>query len=137
MNIMEGGKGGFISDEQQLHRSNCASKALQFKLKNDPEFKKEHHRRISNGLKGKYCHFHYNKYYAFKGKKHSEESKKLISKNKKNTGIGINNSQYGTCWIYNLESKVNKKIKLNELNEYLELGWFKGTKTEFYKKKIN
>ena len=49
--------------------------------------------------------------------------------------MGINNSQYGTCWIYNLESKVNKKIKLNELNDYLELGWFKGTKTEFYKKK--
>ena len=37
---------------------------------------------------------------------------------------GKNNSQYGSCWITN--GKENKKIKKEELDKYLELGYNKG-----------
>jgi hypothetical protein len=39
---------------------------------------------------------------------------------------GLRNSQYGTCWIYNEDG--NKKIKKNELDAYLKLGYNKGRK---------
>ena len=41
---------------------------------------------------------------------------------------GERNSQFGTCWIYNLELKENKKIKLEELDNWIEKGWIKGRK---------
>jgi hypothetical protein len=46
---------------------------------------------------------------------------------------GEKNSQFGTCWIYN--DKHNKKIKNDELNLYLKLGYVKGRKC-FIKKSI-
>jgi len=39
---------------------------------------------------------------------------------------GEKNSQFGTCWIYN--DKHNKKIKNDELDSYLKLGYVKGRK---------
>lgn len=39
------------------------------------------------------------------------------------------NSQYRTCWIMN--EKENKKIKKEDLEKYLELGWVKGRKMNF------
>lgn len=41
------------------------------------------------------------------------------------------NSQFGTCWIHNLELKENKKIKKEELNNWTGLGWIKGRKMNF------
>lgn len=69
-------------------------------------------------------------YYSkrFSGKKHSEETKERIKTANKGKGIGKQNSQYGTCWIYNIQLKKNKKIKKNDLNYWLELGWIKGRK---------
>ncbi len=58
---------------------------------------------------------------TFKGKKHTTESKNKISENKKGTGTGENNSQYGTMWITN--GINNKKIKKEET---LPFGWKKG-----------
>jgi len=40
---------------------------------------------------------------------------------------GQSNSQFGTCWIYHNEYG-NKKIKQNELDNYLSLGYSKGRK---------
>jgi hypothetical protein len=37
---------------------------------------------------------------------------------------GKNNSQYGTCWINN--GKENKKIKKENIDKYIELGYYKG-----------
>jgi hypothetical protein len=34
------------------------------------------------------------------------------------------NSQFGTCWI--TKDGVNKKIKKEELNSWIEQGWCKG-----------
>jgi len=57
---------------------------------------------------------------------HSEETKTLMRKSQKGKQSGSKNSQFGTCWItYDSE---NKKIKKEELNNYLSQGWIKGRK---------
>jgi len=41
---------------------------------------------------------------------------------------GINNSQYGTCWIYNEEPQENKRVEKEEVQFWLDKGWIKGRK---------
>lgn len=60
------------------------------------------------------------------GKKHTDESKRLISQKRKGTGVGESNSQYGTCWI--TKDGANKKIKKEDIETYLNEGWVKGRK---------
>jgi hypothetical protein len=45
----------------------------------------------------------------------------------KSKNVGTQNSQYGTCWIYNEDG--NKKIPKEKLDIYLNLGYIKGRKT--------
>jgi hypothetical protein len=71
---------------------------------------------------------------AFKGRSHSEETKKKIGNISSNTQKGEKNSQYGTCWIHNLEKTINKKIKKDETKKYLQEGWLMGIKMSFFKK---
>jgi len=65
------------------------------------------------------------------GNHHKKESiKKLKNTYKKiHHQQGEKNSQYGTCWIYN--DKESKKIKKEQLEEYISLGWIKGRKIKF------
>lgn len=65
------------------------------------------------------------------GKKHKEESKIKIGKASSINQRGSGNSQYGTVWIHNEELKQNKKIKKEELEKYLALGWKKGRKMQW------
>jgi len=60
----------------------------------------------------------------WKGKKHSEKTKKIIGDKNSVHQQGSGNSQYGTCWITN--GTENKKIKKEELDNYLSLGYNKG-----------
>ena len=64
----------------------------------------------------------------WKNRKHKEETKEkmknVFKKNKHQQGE--KNSQYGTCWI--TKEGVNKKIKKEEINLYLQEGWIKGRK---------
>lgn len=69
--------------------------------------------------------------FFWKGKQHTEETKKKIGQKNAIHQIGSGNSQYGTMWIYNQELKVSKKISKEELDEYLNQGWFKGRKMKF------
>lgn len=62
------------------------------------------------------------------GKRHKEETKKKMSEIKKGKYKGKESSQYGTCWVYNLEKHENKKIKLDNIKEWLSNGWVKGRK---------
>ena len=68
---------------------------------------------------------------GFLGKKHSDETKlkmSLIDRSKEK------NSQFGTCWIYNEQLKKNKKIKKEEIENFLKEGWIKGMNKNFFNK---
>lgn len=112
MNLMSGGTGGFISVEQQRHRSSCAVKARIKKGNEDPEWFKKYKAKMSLATKkaikdGKVLTW--KETYDRTGKKHSEETKKKMSDSSKGKGKGKTNSQYGSCWITN--EKENRKIK--------------------------
>ena len=62
--------------------------------------------------------------HIWKDRKHSNESKKKMSDSKKGTCLGNKNSQFGTCWI--TKDNENKKIKKEELDQYVNIGWSKG-----------
>lgn len=64
------------------------------------------------------------RYDTFTGKTHTEKWKQNHSKIMKQKSKGILNSQYGTCWITN--GSENKKIKKEELDFWIELGYTKG-----------
>ena len=68
---------------------------------------------------------------GFYGKKHTEETKKKISEIDRS---GEKNSQYGTCWIHNTGLCVNKKIKKEDMDYWLNNGWNKGMKKQYFKK---
>jgi len=64
----------------------------------------------------------------FLGKKHTEETKQLMSKSAKITSKGKLNSQYGTRWIHSLE--IKKSIKISK-DEQLPIGWSEGRKIKW------
>lgn len=94
-------------------------------LMKDPEYKKQHAEKISEGLKE--AGFDPR---TFLGKTHSKETKRKMSETHKRNKHqkGEKNSQFGKCWICNLELQENKSIKKDELNNWLEKGWIKGRK---------
>jgi len=65
------------------------------------------------------------------GKRHSERSKMKIGEANSKHQQGSGNSQYGTCWIYNLDLKKCKKIYKSDLDQWLLNGWIKGRKMKF------
>ena len=107
MNLILGGTGGFISEEQQKNRSILGGKAFSNKLKDNLEFRKTFIELQSAKLKKLHSEGSI-KYDTFTGKSHSQETKNKISKSNSLKQKGSNNSQYGTCWITN--EIENKKI---------------------------
>jgi len=113
------------------------------KLLNNKEYKEQYSKKVSNGLKKAYKDpnkfiKHKSGYFkgekaAFYGKKHTEETKLKMSQTHKLklTGVGEKNSNYGKVWVYNLELKINKSIKKEELDFYLSQGWLKGRKMKW------
>lgn len=64
-----------------------------------------------------------------KGSKfHSQEFKDMISLQNSKLQSGEGNSQFGKCWVYNLDLKQSKSIKKENINLYLTEGWIKGRK---------
>lgn len=126
MNLKEGGSGGWFNDEIQLKCSIAGGKASSSKYWTDEDYKLSK----LNGLKkalaklvelGSDCINN-----RFKDKNHSEETKQLMSEQRKGTGTNETNSQFGTCWI--TKDGSNKKIKKEDLETYLNEGWCKGRK---------
>ena len=66
---------------------------------------------------------------GFLGREHSEETLEKLRGHTRQTGN--KNSQFGTMWIYNLEEKLSKKIKKEELPTWEQDGWLKGRKMKF------
>ncbi len=125
MNLKEGGTGGFINEEHRKKALKSSRVSYKKHLENDLEFRKKMFNVLLENVKkahkdGKF------KYGTFKNKHHSDETKQLMSETRKGTGIGKNNSQYGTCWITN--NGENKKIKKEEIKRYIKKGWVKGRK---------
>lgn len=132
MNLMTGGQGGFVSEESQKKRSIAANKALNYKLKNDLKFNTFFRLKISEGVKNTYQNGRLKfESFNFNNKKHSKESRDKIAESNKLNGIGVKNSQYGTCWIN--DGKNNKKINKKILNNFLNEGWLKGSIKKFSK----
>ena len=129
-NLKKGGFGGFdYINSKKLNPTNfnkVNAKSLSIlghaKLKeirdNDPTWQTERNKVTSLATQG-----HPGR---FTGEKHTQETKNRISEMFKGKRSGKNNSQFGTCWI--TDGTINKKIKINELDTYLHLGYTKGRK---------
>jgi hypothetical protein len=96
-------------------------------LKSDAELSNAWKKKISTGLKLQWELNGHN----WIGKSHSEKTKLKMSESHKGKHEGVKNSQYGTCWIHNLELKESKRIKKEELYDYISVGWIKGRKMKF------
>ena len=62
---------------------------------------------------------------TFINRTHSTETKEKMSLKAK-FRTNEKNSQFGTCWIYNLSLHENKKIFAKDLFSYIDTGWLKG-----------
>ena len=90
----------------------------------DEEWRMNYKRNVSSGLK----QWHQENENPFKGKTHSEETRRCIGEQSKIHQSGAGNSQHGTKWIYSLKEKVSKKI---EKDHPIPPGWFEGRKMKF------
>ena len=116
----------YKSEEEEVQNIRKHANEAFLNLFKDPEYRKQHAEKTSKGIKNYWKQFGHN----WEGKTHSEETKRKMSETHKrnNHQKGEKNSQFGKCWIYNLELQENKSIKKDELNNWLEKGWIKGRK---------
>jgi len=142
-NLLVGGKGGYsfinkndIKDKTTyfgFEKNNAsilgikANEVKNDKFKNDIKWKEKYSKNLSKAMK---------KLYPlgtgpFKDKKHTKETIEKMKEKALCRGLGNENSQFGTCWVYNLILKQNKKIKNELLNSYIEQGWIRGRKINF------
>jgi predicted XRE-type DNA-binding protein len=122
MNMKVGGIGGF---------PDSAKERFLWLMKNDNEFRESFSKKCTennNKAIAEGRHIPISEKYSWVGKTRSEETKRKMSEAKKGTGLGENNSQSGTCWI--TKDKENKKVKKDDLEEYLANDWVKGKFTE-------
>jgi hypothetical protein len=128
MNLKTGGDGGLVDDNHYQNFTKAGmdnfnkskkqrEKTLSIKRK-DKDWLKMLSERVKEGHKASGFDN-----ITFKGKKHSDESKKKMSESKKGEGKGSNNSQYGSCWITN--EIENKKIMRGDV---IPEGWRLGRK---------
>jgi group I intron endonuclease len=130
-NLCDGGHGGF----GYINRNNLSSGG---KYANTEEAKKKKSDTLkeyykNNSKPKEYWQKNVNKriekygidvFKTFLGKKHTHQTKQKIRETSKGKQKGSNNSQFGTCWVTN--GQENKKIKKEKLDEFIELGYYKG-----------
>lgn len=125
-NLCEGGQGGwgYINQELSDYMRSKRIENLNKTRNRDSISKATKHSSSTMRETHRHGKIRYN---TFTGKSHSEEWKQQQSLIMREKQKGTKNSQYGTCWITN--GHVNKKIKKDELNFWLESGYTKGRST--------
>ena len=68
---------------------------------------------------------------TWKGKNHSDNTKRIIGEKTSIHQKGKGNSQYGKCWICNDVLKRSMSIKKELLDQYIKDGWVLGRKLKF------
>lgn len=119
-NMTDGGDGisGYVFTPEAKIKMSIAGK--------NKKLSDKHKKKIAEKMKGRvFSEEHLRKLTAAnqgsnKGRKHTEETKKKMSLNR----TGAKNGSYGTCWVTN--GSENKKIKKEELDFFIELGYHKG-----------
>jgi hypothetical protein len=120
MNLQIGGGGG-CTPESQFNRSSAGGKASWHKNR---ELHLEIVKKGGNSTKERNAGIFSEHNPRNTGKQHSEAHKKKIGVANAIKQKGPRNSQYGTCWI--TKGGLNKKIKKEELESYVSLGWAHG-----------
>ena len=130
-NLKKGGFGGFdyvnsLIDQSWKAENGKNSLHMQ-KVNTDPAYRKKLNESVSTRLKlwhkeGKISAPNW------KGKKHTEESKRKISEKMAIYAKGIKNSQYGKIWIHN--KNLKNSIRINK-NDPLPNGWELGRKIKW------
>jgi len=90
------------------------------KRQEDPEYSLRISKKISESLKGRPG--------TFKGKRHTDNTRRIIGEKSSTHQSGKGNSQYGKRWIHSLNLNQSKKIKNDEP---LPNGWVEGRKIKF------
>jgi len=126
MNLKCGGYGGggFWNEEHRKKAQAAGGRAMikkalsvhLDKLKNDLEYREKFCKKASENNKGE-KHPFYGKHHT---KEHREKMRKIMSESQK----GEKHAQYGSCWI--TKDFENKKIKKEDLQNWLDKGWQKG-----------
>jgi hypothetical protein len=123
MNLRIGGSGGLLGlPEETIKRIRKGASEFMTNLWKDKNFIDGHVKRSSRRMKW-LNETHVIKHDTFTNKKHTDETKRLMSV-KASKHIGDKNSQYGTCWV--TKDGINKKIKNNDLLMFTNNGWHKG-----------
>jgi len=123
-NINIGGDGSFTFINKNYPRKGVETRAQL--IKQNKEYRYNYYSSISKSMKNFYKNNPEKAIinYSWKDKKHKQETIEKMKLSHKNKHNGSNNSQYGTCWIY--KDNINKKIKKEDLDLWLQQGWFKG-----------
>ena len=117
MNLMKGGKGGFVS----LEACRKGAKRMNEIVWKDEEFVKRTKIRGSNRFKKMWKENNGRRLGgADKGWHHTSEAIEKM-KSHKGKGTGKKNSQYGKCWIH--IDETGKSIKKEDLENWLSMGW--------------
>jgi hypothetical protein len=133
MNLVVGGEGGYISEEGVKKGREKCNEILKEKYGDDymKKMMLQYHSSLSSDEKEKRTRkivkrlkeIDFN-HKTFKGKNHSDETKRKIGETNSVKQFGEKNSQYGTCWI--TKDNINKKIKKKDLDSFIKDGWVKG-----------
>jgi hypothetical protein len=125
LNLKPGGSGGFSSEQQKMN-ANKSNQRQKWLMKNDKNWADNRICKMKESGSNTFKKLHSEgkiKHDNFKGKSHTEESKKLMSESSKNKGLSDSNSQFGTCWITN--GTQNMKIRKGDS---IPEGWSLGRK---------
>lgn len=139
-NLKQGGVGGF-----DFINSNCINnignnackggKTHSKLLKEDPIYReryisedRERMKRIWKEQPELFKNFKFD----WTGKHHTEETKRKMSISAGDRH-GEKNNAFGTIWIYNENTKQNKMVKKELMNDFLNNWWKVGRRMDFYK----